>query len=134
MRSRNSLTLDDAAAILGAATAHARTIGWNVSIAIADDAGSPLAFQRMDGARAYTADLASRKARVSAMVGAPTSLIEAMAKDRPQSPEMVAGAGGLPAISGQECVGAIGVSGAKPEEDEAIARAGLAALKPPQPS
>ena len=132
MRSRNSLTLNDATAILGAAMAHARSIGRNVSIAVADDAGSPLAFQRMDGARTYTADLAARKARVSALVGAPTSLIEAMAKDRPQSPEMIAGAGGLPAVHGAECVGAIGVSGAKPDEDEAIARAGLVALDPPQ--
>ena len=134
MRSRLSLTLDDASAILGAALAHARSIGKNVSIAVVDDTGSPLAFLRMDGARAYTADLASRKARVSAMVGAPTSVIAAVAKDQPASPDMAVAGGGFPAVHGAECVGAIGVSGAKPEEDEAIARAGLAALKSPEPA
>jgi glc operon protein GlcG len=134
MRSRLSLTLDEATAILGAAASHARSIGRNVSIAIADDAGSPLAFARMDGARAYTADLAGRKARASALVGVSTAMIEAAAKDRPSSPESNPGAGGLPVAHNSECVGGIGVSGAKPEEDEAIARAGLAALQPLQPS
>src|SRR5690348_8868949 len=134
MRSRLSLTLDEASAILAAATAHARSIGRNVSIAVTDDAGSPLAFQRMDGARAYTADLASRKARAAALVGVPTSMIEAASKDRPFTPESNPGGGGLPTVHNSDCVGAIGVSGAKPDEDEAIARAGLAALKPPQPS
>lgn len=131
MRSRLSLTLEDATGIMAASIAAARNAGRNVSIAMVDDAGGLLLFQRMDGARAHTIDLAQRKARASALVGVPTAMIEAASRDRPSSPEANPGAGGLPALHGADCVGAIGVSGARPDEDEAIARAGLAALKAP---
>jgi uncharacterized protein GlcG (DUF336 family) len=132
MRTRLSLTLDDANAMMAASLDAARSVGRNVSIAIMDDAGGLLAFQRMDGARAHTIDIAQRKARASAMVGVPTSMIEAMSRDRPpQTPDMMVGAGGVPTIHDGSCTGAVGVSGGRPEEDEAIARAGLDAMPTP---
>jgi glc operon protein GlcG len=131
MRTKLSLTIDDANTMMAASLAAARGVGRNVSIAIVDDAGGLLAFQRMDGARAHTIDIAQRKARASAMVGVPTAMIEAMMKDRPpQTPDMAVGAGGLPAMHEGSCTGAVGVSGGRTEEDEAIAHAGLAALAP----
>jgi uncharacterized protein GlcG (DUF336 family) len=36
--------------------------------------------------------------------------------------------GGLPILRGQEVLGAVGVSGAKPEEDQEIAKTGIEAL------
>jgi uncharacterized protein GlcG (DUF336 family) len=132
MRTRLSLTLDDANAMMAASLAAAGKVGRKVSIAVVDDAGGLLAFQRMDGARAHTIDIAQRKARASAMVGAPTAMIEAMNKDRPpQTPDMAVGVGGLPAMHGGACVGAVGVSGARPDEDEAIAHAGIVAMPAP---
>jgi glc operon protein GlcG len=132
MRTRLSLTLDDANAMMAASLAAARAVGRNVSIAIVDDAGGLIAFQRMDGARVHTIDIAQRKARASAMVGVPTAMIEAMNKDRlPQTPDMTVGAGGLPAKHDSLCVGAVGVSGALPAEDETVARAGLGAMPTP---
>ena len=130
MRTRLSLTTEDANAMMTASLDAARAAGRAVSIAVVDDAGVLIDFRRMDGARGYTVDLATRKARASALVGVSTAMIEAMSKNRPASPEMTVGQGGLPAMANADCVGGIGVSGAKPEEDEAIAKAGLAALPP----
>ena len=129
MRTKPTLTIDDANLMLAASLAAARAVGRNVSIAIVDEAGGLLAFQRMDGARAHTIDLAQRKARISALLALPTSLIEAMNRERPpQTPDMAVGGGGLPAMHFGACAGALGVSGAKAEEDEAIAHAGLGAI------
>ncbi len=131
MRTRLTLTTKEANAMMSASLEAARAAGRAVSIAIVDDAGVPVDFRRMDGARGYTVDLAMRKARASALVSVSTAMIEAMFRNRPASPEMAVGQGGLPAMANTDCVGGIGVSGAKPEEDEAIAQAGLAALPGP---
>jgi glc operon protein GlcG len=83
----------------------------------------------MDGARAYTVEIASQKARTSASVGVPTSVIEAMYRERPaQSRESNVGRGGLPVRYQGQCAGAVGVSGATPEIDDIIAHAGIAVL------
>jgi glc operon protein GlcG len=37
--------------------------------------------------------------------------------------------GGLPLLVGGDCVGAVGVSGAKSDQDEQVASAGLARLR-----
>jgi uncharacterized protein GlcG (DUF336 family) len=77
----------------------------------------------MDGARAYTVDLATQKARTSALVGVPTAMVQA-AGGRDVT------AGGLPVVSQTECVGAVGISGSKVEDDVRIASAAIAALMP----
>ena len=122
MRSRLSLSIDDADAILRAA-AEAASAGPPVSIAVVDDSGALLAFRRMDGARAYTIELAMQKARTSAVVGVPTAAVQA-AGNRDIT------AGGLPVVLQSQCVGAVGVSGTKAEEDVRIASVGAAAMKP----
>jgi glc operon protein GlcG len=83
----------------------------------------------MDGARAYTVKIASQKARTSASVGVPTSVIEAMYRESAaQSRESNVGRGGVPFPYKGQRAGAVGVSGAKPEIDEMIAQAGIAVL------
>jgi uncharacterized protein GlcG (DUF336 family) len=44
---------------------------------------------------------------------------------------MAVGAGGVPATHDGACVGAVGVSGARPDEDEAIAHAAIVAMPAP---
>jgi len=129
MRSKFSLTFEDAQTVAAACLQAARQHEIEVSIAVVDEAGALLHFSRMDGARTYTVELASQKARASASVGVPTGVIEAMARERPgQSRETNVGRGGVPVQYGGQCAGAIGVSGAKPEIDERIAQAGIAVL------
>jgi uncharacterized protein GlcG (DUF336 family) len=129
MRARYSLSFEDARMVATACLEAARQHDAEVSVAVVDDAGVLLHFSRMDGARAYTVELASRKARSSASVGVPTSVIEAMALERPSSSRKPnAGRGGVPLLHEGHCAGAVGISGAKPEIDEIIAQAGIAVL------
>lgn len=116
MRSKISLALEDATAILhgAAAVAHPR----QVSIAIVDEAGELLSFMRMDGARSHTIELAIKKAKVSAQVGVPSAVIHAAGRADIT-------AGGLPIMADGQCAGAIGVSGATVEDDVRIATAGI---------
>ena len=83
MRTKPTLGFSDAHAIVTGCLESARSLGVNVSIAVVDEAGKLIHFTRMDEARAYTADLAIRKAQSSAGIGVPTSMLEALAKERP---------------------------------------------------
>ena len=114
MLTKQSLSLEAANRVLAAARDAANSIR-PVSIAVVDDAGVLLAFARMDGARGYTADLAIQKARSSALVGVASSIL---AKAGVQT----GGAGGEPVLHDGNCVGAVGVSGAKEEDDVSVAR------------
>jgi uncharacterized protein GlcG (DUF336 family) len=129
MRTKFSLSFEDAQTIAAACLEAAQQHDVQVSVAVVDDAGVLLHFSHMDGARAYTVELASQKARTSANVGVPTGVIEAMYRERPgQSRESNVGRGGVPVQYKGQCAGAVGVSGAKPEVDEIIAQAGVAVL------
>ena len=128
MISKFSLDFAEAGRMLEACRTAAVREGVAVSVAIVDDAGQLLQFGRMDGARGYTVELASRKARTAAAVGVATSVITAMSRQSPGSAsEAAVGAGGMPVMHESQCIGAIGISGGKPEVDEAIAAAGVAA-------
>ena len=123
-----TLTADDAERALAASLDAARTAGAAVTIAIVDAAGALLALGRMDGARAYTVDLATRKARTAAAVGVGTAVLAALYKDKAAPAEMMTMPGGVPVLSDRQTAGAIGVSGAATDTDEAIAAVGLAVL------
>ena len=127
MQIKPTLGFTDARTLAAGCLESASNLGVSVSIAIVDEAGKLIHFIRMDEARAYTADLAIRKAQSSAAVGVPTSLLEALAKERPMQ-DVLALRGGIPFLYNGKSAGAVGVSGAKPEVDDAIAAAGIAAM------
>jgi uncharacterized protein GlcG (DUF336 family) len=132
MRQKLSIEISEAEAIGGVCAALAREMGAKVSIAVVDDGGALVHFSRLDGARAYSVDLAIRKARTAAALELPTKVVEDLVRDRPmQGVDMLAVSGGAPIMVEGACAGAIGVSGAKGEEDHAIAVAGAAALSTP---
>ncbi len=129
MISKNSMDFAEAGRVLAACYAAAAQREVAVSVAVVDDAGQLLGFGRMDGARAFTVELASRKARVAASVGVATAIITEMSRQSPGvASDAAVGAGGMPVLHERLCVGAVGVSGGKPEVDELIAAAGVAAL------
>jgi glc operon protein GlcG len=123
MQTKPTLTSHDAKTLAAGCLEAAQRHDACVSIAVVDEAGKLLHFERMDDARGYTGDLAIRKAQTSAAVGVPTSVIEALAKERPMQ-DFIALRGGMPVFHDGKCAGAVGISGAKPEIDEAIATAG----------
>lgn len=102
------------------------------AIAVADLGGGLVAFLRMEGNGAGAGAFAIEKARAAASWGFPTSGMEAASRETPgfaQAPGVVTVAGGVPIYSadGKIMLGAVGVSGEAPADDEACAKAGIAA-------
>jgi glc operon protein GlcG len=133
MRSRPTLTLDDARRIAAAAETEALAKRWAVTIAVVDDGGHLLWLQRLDGAPPISAAIAPAKARTAALGRRESKLYEDMINQgrvsflsAPDLPGMLEG--GVPILVDGDCVGAVGVSGVKSAEDAQIARAGIAAL------
>jgi len=133
LATRKVLTLDAAKEVMAAAEAEARKNGWNVSIAILDEGGRLLMMQKMDGAPPASVDVCQAKGRSAAIFKRPTKAfsdtvgggrIVVMAL-----PGAVPVEGGVPILSGGDCVGAIGVSGVTSEQDGQIAAAGAAVVK-----
>jgi len=133
MRTKLTLTLADAKAIAAAAEAYAESHQLKVSIAIVDESAYLQHLLRMDGAPYLSDEGAAEKARTAAQSGQPTTFFEeplnagrfSMLK-MPLYPVE----GGIPVIADGQCAGAIGVAGALPKLDAAIAEAGLTALDP----
>jgi uncharacterized protein GlcG (DUF336 family) len=124
-----SIDAQAAATLVSHAVTEAAGRGISISVAVVDDAGSLVAFQRMSPAPRFSADFAIAKARTSAAFSVPTSSLEELYKDRPAfAHSFVAqgnyflGRGGLPIFRSGERVGAIGVSGADAHGEEDIAR------------
>jgi glc operon protein GlcG len=120
---------------LKASFAEARETGISVSCAVLDVRGDLVAFARMDNASFLTVSLAEGKALASALFGMPSrdlgrmaasplfASINASVQDR-----MVPAQGAVPVVRDHRVIGAIGCSGGAPPQDEAAAKAGLAAL------
>ena len=131
----NVMTLDQAGAqtVLQAARESAQQRNAPSAIAVVDTAGDLLAFQRMDGVRPASAELAIEKARTAARLQRPTAEIEDNI-NRGRTAFVTAGIaalrGGVPIRVSGEVVGAVGVAGLSMENDIGIANTAAAALSP----
>ncbi len=130
---RRTLTLEAAKRMAAAAEAEARKHNWAVSIAILDDGGQLLLFQRMDGAKLVAIDIAIRKARTAVYFqGETKGLEEEVTKGGRTALLPIDGfmplEGGLPLVVEGKVIGAIGVSGVTGQQDAQCAKAGAAAL------
>jgi glc operon protein GlcG len=132
VRNKMCLAAGDAQKIVAGCKAEAAKNKWNVSIAVVDDGGFLVHLERLDGAVGQSAAIATAKAQTAAATRTPTKALEEIVKERPATvafPGWVAVQGGLPIMHQSECVGGVGVSGAKSHEDEQVAAAGLRALE-----
>ncbi|MBI4696252.1 MAG: heme-binding protein [Gammaproteobacteria bacterium] len=131
MYSKLILSLDDCKRVAAAAEEEARANGWNVVIAIVDDAGHLMYLQR-EKVQLGSVEVAITKAKVAVMFRRPTRFWEdTVASGRHgylAMPGMLPIEGGVPLIHEGEIVGAIGISGVKSAEDGQIAEAGARAL------
>jgi uncharacterized protein GlcG (DUF336 family) len=133
MKTKSILEFTDVKAIAAAAEAEALKHNWAVSIAIVDDGGHLLWFQRLDGAAPISAHIAPGKARTSALGRRETKIYEDMINGGRASFLSAPGLegmleGGVPILKDGQCLGAVGVSGVKSTEDAQIAKAGVAAI------
>ena len=133
MKTKFVLESAEVKAIAAAAEAEALKNNWAVSICIVDDGGHLLSFQRLDGAAPVSAHIAPGKAVTAALGRRESKAYEDMINGGRVSFLSAPGLearleGGVPIIKDGQCLGAVGVSGVKSNEDAQIARAGIAAI------
>lgn len=131
IRNTIQLTHDGARIILNGCIEKALNIGVPQNVAVVDSAGHLMCFSRLDGAKFHSIDTAIAKARAAASTGMPSG----------QAPFeaglMVSVAcasnftnlqGGIPIVIDGTLIGGIGVGSGTPDQDLAVAQAGLSAL------
>ena len=133
MQTKPVLSLEDVKRIAAAADAEALAHLWPVTIAIVDDGGHLLWLQRLDGAAPVSAHIAPAKAHTAALGRRESRVYEEVINQGRTSflsAPTIAGMleGGVPILLQGQCVGAVGVSGVKSNEDAQVAKAGIAAL------
>ncbi len=120
--------------VLKAAAESARQKSAPSAIAVVDPAGDLLAFQRMDGVRPDSVDLAIQKARTAARLRRPTAEIEDNI-NQGRTAFVTAGIaalrGGVPVLLDGQVVGAVGVAGLSKETDTAISETAAMSLAVP---
>ena len=124
--------------MLQACLEKARSMGIQVSISIVDAAGIQVCAAKMDRAGILTPDIAYGKAfAAAAFKRSGREMGEQWGPGAPVPAAMIVrtagrfvpSQGSLPLRVGDDVIGAIGASGAKPAEDEAVAQAGVEALR-----
>jgi glc operon protein GlcG len=129
----SALSLQQARVCIDRGLARARELGFLVAIAVVDEAGHLIACDRMDGALWVTPEIARAKANAAAGFRSSTLDLEERFTKRMLFADNVAtlgdyafvfGRGGVPVVEGGQVIGAVGVSGAVPaDNDHAIADA-----------
>jgi len=135
------VTLTEAIECIDKAVAKARELGYLVAVAVVDEAGHLVACHRMDGALWVTPEIARAKANAAAAFHASTLDLETRFTTRQLfagnvaalgSYQFVFGKGGVPVLAEGRLLGAVGVSGAVPAENDHVI-ANIAAGSPALP-
>lgn len=127
---KSVLTLGVAKKICAAAETEAKKRGAAVVIVIVDDGGHVLLLERLDDTQVASVEVGIGKARTAAIFRRPSKVFEDQIRDGRVAALALPGAtalqGGIPIIYQGKVIGAIGVSGNTPQEDEDIAKVGAA--------
>jgi glc operon protein GlcG len=124
--------------VMTAAQKRAREINCPMNIAVVDEGGHLLMFERMDGAKLSSIRIAQVKAQSAAMRRAPTrpsmsgdqvNLLLAVTLAVATPDEQTPIRGGVPLMADGHVIGAIGVSAGSEDQDLDVAQAGAAALE-----
>lgn len=130
---KKGFSLEDAKKIGAAAATEAKKNKWNMAIAIVDDGGHLVYFERIDETQFGSVDVAIGKARTAVAFKRPTKALEdALNANQPailSFPNTLPREGGLPILQDGKVVGGIGVSGGTSSQDAQVAKAGADAYK-----
>lgn len=136
MLSIKRLDITDAAVVIAGARAKAIEINVPMCIAVTDEAGNLIAFERMDGGKITSINLAIDKSYTATGIQKSTQALHEV--NQPGMPahgiaatlagRMVAVGGGVPVMSEGVVVGGIGVSSGSPAQDHDVAQAGADAF------
>lgn len=128
LTTRTVLSLAAAKELASAAENEARKNNWNVSIAIVDDSGRLLYFQRMDDTTNSSVEIAIAKAQHAANYRRDTKFHQEVLEKGNNVvlslPNSMPLEGGLRLMVNDKVIGGIGVSGVRAIEDGQIAKAG----------
>ncbi|MGZ3396622.1 MAG: heme-binding protein [Isosphaeraceae bacterium] len=138
IRNQVRLTLDGARTIIAAAAEQAASMSLKMNIAVVDEGGHLLSFDRMDGARPASGYTAITKASTAATfrqptgplpagTSAPDPLLNLSLQIAAQSSggKLTTLLGGLPIVVDSQVIGGVGVGGGSGEQDAQVARAGV---------
>ncbi|MBX4958221.1 GlcG/HbpS family heme-binding protein [Rhizobium lentis] len=136
----NRLSLADARILIEGARGRAEEIGVPMCIAVTDESGQLIAFERMDGGKITSTIIAQDKAYTAA--GAKRTTESYGEVSQPGKPayginsaiggRLLVVAGGIPVIVDGQVVGAVGVSSGTPGQDKDCAQAGIDLFSRPQ--
>ena len=128
LQEKKVLTLEAAEKVAAAAEAEAKKRNATVVIVVVDDGGYPIVLKRLNDTQVASVDVGIGKARTAAIFRRPSKDFEDQIKNGRIASLVLPGAiplqGGVPLVSDGKVVGAIGVSGNTPKEDEDIALSG----------
>lgn len=131
------LSFDQAQKVITGAHEHARANGWRVTVAIVDEGGHLQALGRMDGAPPLSAQIAESKAVGCALWLRDGESLQQIQTERPAFFAAVDRLVRMPVMPGlgstlirqdDAVLGAVGVSGARSDQDLECAKAGLTKL------
>ena len=133
LAAKKVLSLNAAMKIAAAAQAEATRRGSTVVIAVVDDGGHLIVLHRLDDTQVASVEVGIGKARTAAIFRRPSKEFEDQIRSGRVATLALPGAtplqGGVPITVDGKVIGAIGVSGNTPQEDEDIAKAGAALFK-----
>ncbi|MBA5690562.1 GlcG/HbpS family heme-binding protein [Rugamonas apoptosis] len=132
VQAKASITRDSALALAVAARDAATKIGLNLAIAVTDEGGHLIAFERADATPFLAAEVAVNKAWTAASFGLDTLIwnqVVAQPATAPLAnhPRVMPVGGGVPIVVGGRVVGGIGISGGNAQQDHDVAVAALKA-------
>jgi glc operon protein GlcG len=119
---------------LAAAVAEARKMNLPMAVAVVDNAGQLVAFERMDNTQTGSIAVSQDKAQSAAMFRRPTKAFQDVVAGGGAGLRILtlrganAVEGGLPIVIDGKIIGGLGVSGGTSDEDGLVAKAGLAGL------
>ena len=130
----NNVNLEQARKAIAAGQAEARKNSWPVAIAVVDNAGHLVAFEKMDNTQTASVEVAQDKAVSAAIYRRTTKVVQdglagggaglRLLGLRGMSPVE----GGIPLIVDGKIIGGIGVSCVNSDQDGMVAKAGADAL------
>ena len=127
------LDLEDARLLIKGASEKARDIGVPMCIAVVDESGNLVAFERMDGGKTTSVIIAQDKAFTAAAARKATHEYDAanvpgnlaFGIHTEVGGRLSTVGGGLPVLVNGEVVGGIGLSSGTPQQDMDCAQAGI---------
>jgi uncharacterized protein GlcG (DUF336 family)/uncharacterized membrane protein YgcG len=141
IRNQVRLTLEGARVIMAAAANQAVSMNLKMNIAVVDDGGHLISFDRMNGARPASGYTAITKATTAATFRQPSGPIPAGTTNpdpllnlslqiaaQASGGKLTTLKGGVPIVVDNQVIGAVGVGGGSGEQDAEVARAGAQAF------